>query len=1128
LFFDFNLCDHHVKPFDECLKVWLKNIVLNNGNITTNHEGKLYKLTLKNYRFVRGSMTASEAHLYNSSYVGEVLVDIEELHLGQQQTSEKSHHGEYPYVHKCIVHRGVKIVDFPVMIQSKGCHFSEGFDIANQNEPEYAGSFIVKGKRRFIPLLKSVVNNFPFRFNNKKKLLFCVQVRSEHLDRKHRSTSTIEFLLDEIPTKRCSIFHEVSVKIPFLSSLVPMTVLVLASGISLNKFKNYVRLSWPHLYCEKLFRKYFITLDSAHRGCSSQEEAFKYINRLNGKNEDNSYAQHMLKSEVLPHLNNYHHVSCKSFYLAYVYGMIVLFKEGKLSATDRDDRSFTRLVDPATSLTFLFRMLFLTFMKQALKIMRRVLNKHKPIEVLKIYNHRRLTQKLLSALATGTWSKQRKGVSHPMNTINSQAIVAQLRRISSSYLNNDGKHVGPRMVHPSQFGYECAAETPEGEACGLVYSMASTTRLTAESDSSALMAYLLDTAGDLVIPFDGRDITDDYKLGVQNYKVFDAHGRFIGWCCNLSVWQENFLKARRSMSIDPYASQFVDHEMKEWRVYCDIGRPCRPLLVASRISKMACALENWNKSSSLVPYLMTHGILEYVTPAEEKNLTVSFERMKELEGSKITHYEITNVSFVGIVAALSPFFRHNQGPRLVYWISMSKQAICSSSSRDKGSVTTHNLWYGQKPLVSTLTSRQLNMDQIPDGINVVLCMYPHSRAQEDAIVMSQSFIDKGGFVSDSVRTYNAEKRSEYAASQFENPDKHQTFGLKLADYSKIHANGLPLVGTYVKGGDVIIGKTAGMKKISNAAAINAPKRIRSSEYQKKKKDCSVQVRDDEYGRVHSTLLTHKPDCDIAKVCVRTTRRPEIGDKFSSRHSQKGTIGMVARPEDMPFSMNTGMIPDVIMSPLGITSRMTMGKVIETLLGKAACLTGDLLDCLDDQDFQTPFEQRLETIQNIFKKAGFSSSGKEIFCDGKTGEMVEIPIMVGIVSYAKLNHMVARKAHARSTGQVHVLTRQPNEGRRQGGGLRFGPMEAECVIAHSAAEILRERTLSAADPFTCFVCKECGQIADGNQNIGYYFCRLCRTNKHVREVEMGFATKLLTQELGSTGIKVKLGLKDKIL
>lgn len=217
-----------------------------------------------------------------------------------------------------------------------------------------------------------------------------------------------------------------------------------------------------------------------------------------------------------------------------------------------------------------------------------------------------------------------------------------------------------------------------------------------------------------------------------------------------------------------------------------------------------------------------------------------------------------------------------------------------------------------------------------------------------------------------------------------------------------------------------------------------------------------------------------------------------------------------------------------MSPLGITSRMTMGKVIEILLGKAAALSGNVLDGLDDQDFETPMEERMDTIFKILRKAGFNSNGKETFIDGKTGKMIQIPVMCGIVSYAKLNHMVSRKAHARATGPVHMLTRQPNEGRRQGGGLRFGPMEAECVIAHSAAEILRERTLTASDPFICYVCSKCGFMADGNVEIDYYFCRVCRTGKMIREVEIGFATKLMTQELMATGIKVKLGLADSII
>ena len=463
LFFDLNLNDHHTQSFDDCTERWIRDIVLNHGNITTVFEERMYCLTLLHYRFVKDSMVPSKAHAYNSSYTGRVVVDVREMVLTRKQTPTPSDNTAFPFVDVDTLHRNITICELPIMLYSKCCHFSEGYDLNHQTEPEYAGGFIVKGKRRYIPLLKSLMNNYPFRFYNKHRKTFTVQVRSEHLDRKHRSTSTIELILDEDKAKRSSIFYNVVVNVPFLPPTVPVTILVLAMGWTLAEFQGAVQHALGHLWDEALFDNYFLMLRHDHHGCETTEDALHYIGNLYGKVKNTSSAMHMIHSEVFPHMNGDDNPRSKGFYLAYIYGILVLFRERRLPETDRDSRIYTRLIDSGTSLAVLFRLQFLNFVQQGLKILRRVLNREdKQVDVRKIYNHVRLSQKLISAIATGMWSNKRKGVSHPMVTTNEQAIISQLRRISSSYLNNDGKHLGPRMVHNSSFGYECAAETPEG------------------------------------------------------------------------------------------------------------------------------------------------------------------------------------------------------------------------------------------------------------------------------------------------------------------------------------------------------------------------------------------------------------------------------------------------------------------------------------------------------------------------------------------------------------------------------------------------------------------------------------------------------------------------------------------
>jgi len=388
-------------------------------------------------------------------------------------------------------------------------------------------------------------------------------------------------------------------------------------------------------------------------------------------------------------------------------------------------------------------------------------------------------------------------------------------------------------------------------------------------------------AADVLVPFNSL-----VQPLPADYKVFDPYGRLFGWCRDIHRLNEVFLEARRSLSIDPFVGRDQDDLLLEWRLQADIGRMVRPLVVVSNLHKIPQLVANAARGASILPLLLSNGCLEYVSPSEELSLKVTYILS---EDTPFTHLEVTDVAFVGIIAALSPFFRHNQGPRLVYWIGMSKQTIGTTTAQDMGAATTHNLWYGQKPMVVTRTARDMNMDQIPDCVNVTIIFFPHSYNQEDAIVMNRASIDRGLFVSHSVRTYTAETRAtvqDPAGERFERPTREQTFCMKDADYSKLEANGLPKLRQAVKGRDVIIGKTIPNKKISSSAVVNAPGSLRGGDKQKIRRDQSVQVRDDEYGTVGSVVLANKPDGDIVKVGVRTVRTPIVGDKFSSRHAQK--------------------------------------------------------------------------------------------------------------------------------------------------------------------------------------------------------------------------------------------------
>ena len=602
------------------------------------------------------------------------------------------------------------------------------------------------------------------------------------------------------------------------------------------------------------------------------------------------------------------------------------------------------------------------------------------------------------------------------------------------------------------------------------------------------------------------------------YSVVDSYGALVGFLTDITQAVTKLRSMKLSLDLDPFMTIEIQHDARQLRYFCDRGRLVRPLLVVENLYKIPYLLR-YGKAQMLLS-LMSHGCIEYVSPEEERNMAVACN-WRDIGPLTHSHLEVSDVSFVGILACMAPFFRHNQGPRLVYWIGMSKQTIEQSIPGEYGAPSSHSLWYGQKPLVSTSTCRILNNDQRSNVTNCTIIVFPMQFNQEDAIIVNQASVDRGMFVSDTTRVYST---SVHRTSQkqknetFELPNRDTTLNYKLGSYRKIGLDGLPKIGDFLQKNDVVIGKTAPIKLISPNANINT-----SSTFGKVKHkiDKSVQVRRDESGWVSNIQRVDTGEGEIINVKVRTTRVPEVGDKFSSRHAQKGTIGRLESPENLPFSTRTGIIPDIVMSPFGFPSRMTIGKLFELLLGKAVCVSGDVLQGIDQQFFNKSGDEQFNEIRKILKKGGFAETGKEVFCDGTTGKMIEVPVLSGFVSYVKLNHLVSKKAHARATGPYHYLTNQPTEGRSKNGGLRFGPMEAECTITHAATEILRERTLTVADEYTVYVCSKCGYIADGNKNLGYYFCRFCRTGKNINKVILPYTSKLMLQELNATGIKMRL-------
>jgi DNA-directed RNA polymerase II subunit RPB2 len=400
---------------------------------------------------------------------------------------------------------------------------------------------------------------------------------------------------------------------------------------------------------------------------------------------------------------------------------------------------------------------------------------------------------------------------------------------------------------------------------------------------------------------------------------------------------------------------------------------------------------------------------------------------------------------------------------------------------------------------------------MPSGQNIVVAILTYTGYnQEDSIMINRGSLDRGLFRSIFYRTYKDEERKNQSSGEeerFVRPDPSMTKQMKNANYDKLDETGFVPENTYVDTDDILIGKYVPLRVPTGMVIPAGAKRFR---------DVSRTMRNNETGWVDRIFKDRNGEgYSFAKVRVRQDRIPEIGDKFSSRHGQKGTMGMILNPEDMPQT-GTGIVPDIIINPHCIPSRMTIAQLMETLLSKIGCYAGALGD-------GTPFNATtVEGMGAILRdKYGMEPYGNELLYNGFTGRMMETSLFIGPCYYQRLRHCSADKLHSRASGPLVMLTRQPAEGRARDGGLRFGEMERDCVIGHGMSEFTKERLMECSDAFQCYSCRECGMLAIANEKEGIWACRGCSNTTNFAHIQIPYASKLLMQELETMCIGSRL-------
>ncbi|KAL1901393.1 DNA-directed RNA polymerase III complex subunit Rpc2 [Sporothrix stenoceras] len=1121
------LVKQHIDSYNFFVEQEIKEIVKANRTIRSDVQSGFYleftdirvgRPTRSDYSDVKAQneVTPMECRLRDMTYAAPIIVDI-------AYTRDK----------KRVIRRNIALGRMPVMLKSSKCCLSGAtnsqMEVMNECPLDPGGYFIINGTEKVILIQEQLSKNRVIVESEEKNNVISASVTSSTHERKSKTYVTLK-------KERMTLQHNVLVE------NIPIVIVLKAFG-GLSDYEIMQLVAGSDGRYQDDFSVNFD--DAAKAGVFTQHQALEYIGarvkmgarnggggggggggpggppRMMGPPQRRNNVEEgldALANIIIAHVP----IEGLDFFPKAVY-VAMMARRVLMAAHDPrlvDDRDFVgnkRLELAGQLLSLLFEDLFKNFLGNLRANIDKFFKKPHQGVAFDPLTSISATGSVISmgmnrAIQTGNWSVKRfgmnrGGVTHVLSRLSYISALGMMTRINSQF-EKTRKVSGPRALQPSQWGMLCPSDTPEGEACGLVKNLALMTHITTHVEEGPVREWVfsLDDSVEPLRNFTGAEI---HRPGAY---VIHVNGTPFALTPNPRRFAAKFRTMRRRGWISPFVSINLNAHFSAVHIATDEGRICRPYIIVKngepRLQPEHLRLLQMGKVS--FDDFLRRGVIEYLDVNEEQDALVALYE-KDC-GAATTHLEIEPFTILGAVAGLIPFPHHNQSPRNTYQCAMGKQAIGAIAYNQFHRIDTllYTLVYPQRPMVITKTIELVHYDKLPAGQNATVVVMSYSGYDiEDALVLNKASIDRGFGRCQVFRKYVAElqRYPNGRAERVGAPERDER-GERLAKHSAIDNDGLAAVGWKVRHGDVMIKKESPVDLATTGIGLDSG----SNEF----RDSSLTYRINDPAYVDKVMVSQtEKDTLIFKVQTRQTRRPEIGDKFSSRHGQKGVVGIIVDQEDMPFA-DSGLCPDIIMNPHGFPSRMTVGKLFECLTGKASVVAGRR-----DYGYGDAFRSHpVEAMGEELVRNGFSWEGKDTFTSGVTGEPLEAHIYNGPIYYQRLKHMVQDKMHSRARGPRAILTRQPTEGRSRDGGLRLGEMERDCLIAYGASQLLLERLMTSSDATSLDICQRCGLF-------GYKgFCQTCRSTRDVTQMTMPYAAKLLVQELISMNVGVRLQLEDE--